>query len=77
MSNELTKRVYVSADASMVVTLDCNDDESLALELRYGDPVACRFSAAAIVDSYDYLLSKNITTKEAIRRIRILRRADR
>ncbi len=45
----------------------------LEWQLRYGDAVKVRYCAAAVVESFEYLLSQNITTKEAIRRLRIMR----
>lgn len=41
--------------------------------LRYGNPDAVRYIAASLVESYDYLISDEITAKEAIRRLRLLR----
>ncbi len=41
--------------------------------LRYGNPDGVRYTAASLVESYDYLLSGEITTKEAVRRLRLLR----
>lgn len=42
---------------------------------RYGDVEGIRYTAASLLESYDYLLSGAISTKEAIRRLRILRSA--
>ena len=42
-------------------------------QLRYGNCCKSRYVVASLIQSYDYLLSKNITTKEAIRRLRIMR----
>jgi hypothetical protein len=44
---------------------------------RYGDVVGIRYTVASLLDSYDYLLSDNITMKEATRRLRMLRVARR
>ncbi len=66
------KNVYVSSDASM--TIPTRAEDSLEWQLRYGNPESVRFLAASIVGSYSYLLCRNITTKEAIRRLRILRK---
>lgn len=42
--------------------------------LRYGEPsLSAQLVAASLISSFDYLLSDNISTKEAIRRLRILR----
>lgn len=43
--------------------------------MRYGNPLAIRYSVAGLLDSYDYLLSANISTTEAIRRLRLMRAA--
>ena len=50
-------------------------DGGLEWQLRYGNAVAVRFIAANLVSSYDYILSKNITSKEAMRRLVIMRKA--
>jgi hypothetical protein len=52
-------------------------DPHIEWAMRYGDPVAMRFQAATIIESYDYLLSANINMQEATRRLRILRAAMR
>lgn len=49
------------------------DDGGLEWVLRYGNVQAVRYTAATILANYDYLLSDDITTKDAIRRLRILR----
>lgn len=41
--------------------------------MRYGDPESIRFSVASLLESYDYLLCGEITTREAIRRLRLMR----
>jgi hypothetical protein len=41
--------------------------------MRYGNPEGIRFAVAGLLESYDYLLSRNITTGEAIRRLRLMR----
>lgn len=45
---------------------------------RYGNVEGIRYTVAGLLESYDYLLSDEITTEEAIRRLRLLRagRAD-
>jgi hypothetical protein len=43
--------------------------------MRYGNAESIRFTVAGLLESYDYLLSGNITTNEAIRRLRMLRSA--
>lgn len=40
---------------------------------RYGNVESIRYSIASILGSYDYLLSDNITMKEATARLRLLR----
>lgn len=40
---------------------------------RYGNIVAIRYTVASLLESYDYLVSSEITSKEAIRRLRIMR----
>jgi len=41
--------------------------------LRYGNPESIRFAAASLLESYDYLLSDNITMNESTRRLRAMR----
>jgi hypothetical protein len=53
------------------------EDGGLEWRLRYGNPATIRYIAAGVVESYDYLLSAEISTKEAIRRLRLLRSARR
>ena len=43
--------------------------------MRYGDPVGIRYSVASLLESYDYLLSGEITMTEATRRLRVMRRS--
>lgn len=43
--------------------------------MRYGNPESIRFGVAMLLSSYDYLLSGNISTTEAIRRLRLMRKA--
>lgn len=54
-------------------------DPHIEWSLRYaGDlnnPLCGRFSAAALVDSYSYLLSDSINMTEATRRLRLMRAA--
>ena len=45
--------------------------------MRYGEPEHIRFGVASLLESYDYLLSGEIPTFEAIRRLRLLRAARR
>lgn len=60
------------------MTMDIIDPRSFAnggLEwvCRYGNVQTVRYTAASILANYDYLLCDDITTGEAIRRLRILR----
>lgn len=41
--------------------------------MRYGNPEGIRFGVAMLLSSYDYLLSDQITMKEATRRLRVMR----
>lgn len=50
-------------------------DGGVEWTLRYGEPEVVRFVAASLIDSFDYLLSAEISMTEATRRLRILRRA--
>lgn len=74
MKEPMTKHVCVCPGASMPI-LNPQHEHGLEWQLRYRDPVQVRYVAASVVSSYEYLLSGNITTKEAIRRLRILRGA--
>jgi hypothetical protein len=49
------------------------DDGGPEWTMRYGNSEAIRFTVAALLSSYDYLLSSEITATEAIRRLRIMR----
>ena len=42
---------------------------------RYGDIESIRYTLASLLASYDYLLSSDISQKEAIRRIRLMRKS--
>jgi hypothetical protein len=49
-------------------------EQTLDWSLRYATNVEpFRYSAAAVIGSYDYLLSGGITMAEATRRLRLLR----
>lgn len=51
-------------------------EQTLDWSLRYATNVEpFRYSAAAVISSYDYLLSGDITMAEATRRLRLLRAA--
>lgn len=51
-----------------------SDNENINWITRYGDIEAARFDIAMILDSYSYLISDEITMKEATRRLRLLRK---
>lgn len=42
--------------------------------MRYGNPESIRYTVAGLLESFDYLLSEAINTKEATRRLRIMRK---
>lgn len=71
-----TLMVTTGGNAVMTVSLP-GADPHLEWSLRYGDPVAVRFLAASVIESFDYLLSSNINMTEATRRLRVLRAAVR
>lgn len=51
------------------------DDGGLEWAMRYGaDVEPIRYTVASLLASYDYLLCGYITTDEAIRRLRLMRR---
>lgn len=51
------------------------EDGGIEWHCRYGNVEGVRYSAASVIASYDYLLSGEITTEEAIKRLRDLRGA--
>jgi hypothetical protein len=55
--------------------IDPTADTGIEWVERYGNPESVRFTAASVLSSYDYLLSGNISLKEASRRLALLRRA--
>lgn len=71
----MTLEVELGDGASSSI-LDPRSFEEGGLEwtLRYGNAESVKYSAASVLSSYDYLVSGAITTKEAIRRLRELRR---
>lgn len=74
MGERLTLSVDVGGGAVMTILNPASfEDGGLGWQLRYGSPEAVRFVAASVVESYDYLLSSEITTTEAIRRLRAMR----
>lgn len=78
MSAAFTKQVDVGDGAVMTIVDPCSDPH-IECMLRYASdlnvPSAGRFSAASLVESYDYLLSDHITMKEATSRLRLMRAA--
>jgi hypothetical protein len=44
---------------------------------RYGNVESIRYKLAALIESYDYFLSGEISMKEATRRLRLMRAARR
>jgi hypothetical protein len=72
----MTAHVHVG-DGALVTIVNPMHDSGVEWTLRYGDPESVRFVAASLLASYHYLLSTNITTEEAIRRLRILRNSHR
>ena len=50
-------------------------DGGLQWKLRYGDADSVRLIAAGVVEDYDFLTSGELTMKETVRRLRILRNA--
>lgn len=43
--------------------------------MRYGDPMGIRYAVASLLETYDGLLSGEITTTDAIARLRLMRNA--
>lgn len=71
---KLTAEVDCGDGAFMsIINPQSFEDGGLEWRLRYGNPDAVRYIAAAVVESYDYLCSSEINMKEAIRRLRLLR----
>lgn len=52
-----------------------NADGSVVWHLTYGNAEAVKHVSASIIESYAYLLSAEISMKEATRRLRLLRKA--
>lgn len=70
----MIKIVKVHPEASMSIPTP-HENGSIEWHMRYGDTNKNRFLAANLIADYDYLLCDDITTKEAVRRLRILRKA--
>lgn len=47
----------------------------LVWTMTWGDPESVRYTVASVMESYDYLLSGDITHAEAVKRLRMLRGA--
>lgn len=61
--------------ASAIVNPQSFEDGGVEWVMRYGNSEAVKYTAASLIESYDYLLSDEITMKEATRRLRLLRAA--
>lgn len=72
----MTAEVHLGDRAfSSIVNPLAYEDGGVEWCLRYGNAEAVRYTAASLIASYDYLLSSEITLKEATQRLRILRAA--
>lgn len=70
----MTAQVIMGGGAvSSIINPQSFEDGGPEWVCRYGDVESIRYSVASLLSSYDYLLSGNITTTEAIRRLRLLR----
>jgi len=67
---EGTAVVHVAPNAAMSIP-----EGELRWKVRYGNVTKVRYVAASCLDSYAYLIGADISTKEAIRRLRLLRAA--
>lgn len=80
MSAAFTKQVDVGGGALMTI-VNPRGDPSIEWMLRYAgdlnDLSYGRFAAASLIANYDYLLSDQITLKEATARLRLMRIARR
>jgi len=70
MTNEHVIHVEVGEGARMLVPTN------LEWHLRYGDAEKVKYIAASVIECYDYLI-RHCTQKEAMRRLRLLRKAIR
>ncbi len=76
MSNVPPKGVTAQVqcgDGAVMDIVNPHHDYSIEWQLRYGDAVTVRYCAASLLASYDYLLSGEINTTEAVRRLRLMR----
>lgn len=60
-------------DGAVMSIVNPFHDYSIEWQLRYGNAVIVRYCAASLLSSYDYLLSDEISMKEATRRLRLMR----
>lgn len=74
--NDLTAQVHVGGGAYQTISNPFYDG-GLIWRLTWGSPEQVRYVAASVVSSFNYLLSDEISMTEAIRRLRILRQAQR
>lgn len=72
----LTAQVCLGGGAvSTIINPQSFEDGGPEWRCRYGDVEGIRYTAASLLESYDYLLSEAISLKEATRRLRLLRSA--
>lgn len=72
----MTMHVSVGGGAiHNIIDPTCFEDGGPEWVCRYGDVESIRYSVASLLESYDYLVSGQISSEEAIRRLRILRAA--
>lgn len=70
----LTAQVVLGGGAvSTIINPQSFEDGGPGWRCRYGDVEGIRYTAASLLESYDYLLSDAINMTEAIRRLRLLR----
>jgi hypothetical protein len=70
--------VELSNGASMLIpNPESYIDGGVEWQLRYGNAENVRYMAAGFISSYDYLLSDNISLKEATSRLIAMRKARR
>lgn len=75
----LTMRVAVHPDAHQTIIdpRSFNEGNSVIWRMTWGNPLPIRHAVASLLESYDYLLSDNITMAEATRRLRLMRQVRR
>ena len=82
----MTQETTPDALRSLVAEVPCGDGARMLIAdpraagdggaewvMRYGNMEPIRFTVAELLSSYDYLLSDEITTAEATRRLRLMR----